>query len=228
MKKLHIWEHIQTLQLHFNHHVQSLQNIQNSNYADYIPEIGNGLIPRVSELGQFKIKLEQEQCQTNTSLTDLRQFVFESYLSNSITSCQAKVAIIAPTNEAVEEINSMMMTSFPGIEKKYKSCDTVNNERLYPVEFLNKLTPSGFPTHIINVEVGSPIMLLWNLDPQYEHCNGTRYIVVSGSNVGRTISIPRITHVTQENEYQFEMRRKQFPIKPAFACHSQKQSRSNI
>ena len=65
------------------------------------------------------------------------QFVFESYLSNSTTSCQAKVAIIAPTNKAVEKINSMIMTSFPGIKKKYKSCNTVNNERLYPVEFLS-------------------------------------------------------------------------------------------
>ena len=121
------------------------------------------------------------------------------------------------------------MTSLPGIEKQYKSCDTANHERLYPVEFLNKLTPSGFPTHIINLKVGSSIMPLWNLDPQNGHCNGTRYIgnqlhqhiteakIATGSSAGRTIFIPRITHVTQENEYPFEMRRKQYPIKPAFA-----------
>ena len=82
------------------------------------------------------MKLEKELCQTTTSLIDLCQFIFESYLPNSITSYQAKVAIIAPTNKAIEEINSMMMISFPGIEKKYKSCDIVNDERLYPVEFL--------------------------------------------------------------------------------------------
>ena len=45
LKKSHIWENIQTLELHFNHRVQSLQNIWNTNYADYIVEIGNGLIP---------------------------------------------------------------------------------------------------------------------------------------------------------------------------------------
>ena len=95
------------------------------------------------KLCQFKIKLEQELCQTTTSLTELCQFVFESYLSNSITSSKAKVATIAPTNKAVEEVNSMMITSLPGIQKKkYKSCDSVNNEKLYPVEFLNKLTSS--------------------------------------------------------------------------------------
>ena len=127
-----------------------------------------------------------------------------------------------------------MMTSFPGIEKKYKSCDTVNNERLYPVEFLNKFTPSGFPTHIINIKVVSPIILLWNIDPQNGHCNGNRYIVnqlhqhiieakiATGSNAGSTIFIPRVTHITQENQYPFKIRRKQFPIKPAFSVTANK------
>ena len=70
-------------------------------------------------------------------------------------------------------------------------------------------------------------MLLRNLDPQNGHCNGTRYIVnqlhqhiieadiTTSSNAGRTIFIPRITHVIKENEYPFKMRRKQFPIQPA-------------
>ena len=107
----------------------------------------------------------------------------------------------------------------------------MNNERLNTVEFLNK---SGFPTHIINIKVGCLIRLLRNLDPQNGHCNGTRYIVTqlhqhiteakiaTGSNAGRTIFIPRIAHITQENEYLFEMRRKQFPIKPAFAVTANK------
>ena len=108
------------------------------------------------------------------------------------------------------------------------------NKRLYAVEFLNKLIPSGFLTHTINIKFGSPIMLLRNLDPQNGHCNGTRYIVIQlhqhiieaeiamGSNAGRTVFIPRITYVTQENEYPFEMRRKQFPIKPAFTVTANK------
>ena len=55
------------------------------------------------------------------------------------------------------------------VPKKYKSCNTVNNERHYPVEFINKLTPSGFSAHIIRIKVGRPIMLLRNLDPQNGH-----------------------------------------------------------
>ena len=176
----------------------------------------------------IRIKIEQDLCHT-TSLTDVCHFVFKSHQSNSSASCQAKEAIIATTEKTFEEINSMM-ARFPGNAKKYKSCNTVNNKILYPVEFIKKLTISGFPTHITVIKGGRPIMLLLNLDPQNGHCNGKRHIVTqlhiyiieaqiatSNNMAGRTVFIQRITHVTQENEYPFEMRRKQFPIKSAFA-----------
>ena len=43
-----------------------------------------------------------------------------------------------------------------------------------------------------------------------------------GNEAERTIFIPRITYVTQENEYPLDMRRKQFPIKSAFAVTANK------
>ena len=70
--------------------------------------------------------------------------------------------------------------------------------------------------------------------PTDGHCNGTRYIVnqlhqhiieakiTMGGNAGRTIFIPRIIHIMQENEHPFKMRRKQFPINPAFAVTANK------
>ena len=39
--------------------------------------------------------------------------------------------------------------------------------------------------------------------------------VVSGSN--RTVLIPRIVFIPKANEYPFDWRRRQFPVKPAFA-----------
>ena len=76
-------------------------------------------------------------------------------------------------------------------------------------------------------------MLLRNLD----HQMGTariRYIVTQlydhiieakiamGNKVGKIIFIPRITHVTQENEYPFKVKRNIFPIKSAFAITANK------
>lgn len=49
-------------------------------------------------------------------------------------------------------------------------------------EFLSSLRTSGLPNHIITLKVGTPIMLMRNID-QYEGlCNGTRLIVIKMEN----------------------------------------------
>ena len=64
-------------------------------------------------------------------------------------------------------------------------------------------------------------MLLRNINPREGLCNGTKLVfevlrcVVSGSN--RTVLIPRIVFIPKANEYPFDWRRRQFPVKPAFA-----------
>ena len=57
----------------------------------------------------------------------------------------------------------------------YFSADSVvewNYEYIQP-EVLNTLNPSGFPLHKLELKIGSPLMLLWNLDPRNGLCNGT-------------------------------------------------------
>lgn len=77
-------------------------------------------------------------------------------------------------------------------------------------------------------------MLLRNLDSANGHTNGTRYIVnklqqhvigatvASGQHKGKLLFIPRIPFVPQEGTYPFSMKRKQFPIRAAFALTSNK------
>ena len=70
-------------------------------------------------------------------------------------------------------------------------------------------------------------MLLRNLYPLNGHCNGTRYIVekLQQHIIDATIAvgpykgifIPRLPTVTSDNAFAFNMKRKQFPVKPAFA-----------
>lgn len=72
-------------------------------------------------------------------------------------------------------------------------------------EFLNSLTTFGLPNHSIKLKVGSPIMLLRNLDQSEGLCNGTRLIVtrlanhviaakiIFGKNIGSKVYIPRIS-----------------------------------
>ena len=60
------------------------------------------------------------------------------------------------------------MEKFPGEVQIYLSADSVadrSQSALYPIEFLNSLTPSGLPPHRLMFKLHSPIMLLRNLNP---------------------------------------------------------------
>lgn len=101
-------------------------------------------------------------------------------------------AILATTNDIVDEINDHMLKLVPNIEREYFSADTISKcsdacndaDILYPVEYLNTLTANNFPAHKLKLKVGVPIMLLRNLNHTIGLCNGTRLIVTNlGDNV---------------------------------------------
>ena len=144
-------------------------------------------------------------------------------------------AIICPTNSAVDEINEHVMNIFPGNAKEYLSSDTIlENEHQYPIEYINQLCPSGMPPHKLKTNRNSLISLLLNLDPVNGHCNGTIYFVenmhdhvmdatvATGPNAGKHFFIPRIPLCPSKNLFPFTMRRKQFPVRPAFAITANK------
>ncbi|KAF1882770.1 hypothetical protein Lal_00002951 [Lupinus albus] len=73
-------------------------------------------------------------------------------------------AILASTIDIVDQINEY--------EKEYLSSDSVDMSdvsdievvNVLTLEFLNKLLTSGIPNHKIKLKIGTPIMLLRNLD----------------------------------------------------------------
>jgi len=100
-----------------------------------------------------------------------------------------------------------------GEEKVYLSANsTVNDEDaiLYPIELLNSLQPADAPSHELRLKVGASIMLLFNLNADL--VNGTLLVVeslmpfvmkakvVSGSQAGTSILLPRVTIVPSESE----------------------------
>ena len=107
--------------------------------------------------------------------------------------------------------------------------DDPNDAIDFPVEFLHAQCPSGMPPHLLKLKVGAFIMLLRNLNPKKGLLNGTRLIVrslhrncikaeiITGSNKGEEICIPRIDLEPSESSLLFRMKRRQFPVILAFA-----------
>ncbi|XP_076885825.1 uncharacterized protein LOC143535472 [Bidens hawaiensis] len=92
-------------------------------------------------------------------------------------------AILAPTNEIVDEINDSLLKFFPSDEVEYLSSDSICKSdyisgnvdaALYSPELLNGLRISGLPNHKLILKVGVPVMLLRNLNQKEGLCNGTR------------------------------------------------------
>ena len=105
-------------------------------------------------------------------------------------------------------LNEMLSAKLPGASEVMRSADQLTNtenELRFNTEYLNSLTPSGFPPHSLSLKPGMPLMLMRNLNPRQGLCNGTKLIYegnldgkllrckVSGSD--RTVLIPRIIFV---------------------------------
>ena len=143
-------------------------------------------------------------------------------------------AIIAPTNNDVDIINEKMINKFPGECKIFKSADKVeSNEDVFPLEYMNKETPPGFPPHQLKLKKYAPIILLRNIDPANGHCNGTKYVinqmtenvldavVAGGVHAGKRLFIPRIS-LSSPDSHSYSMIRKQFPVRLAFGITANK------
>ena len=98
----------------------------------------------------------------------------------------------------VDRMNDRVLDMFPGDTVMYLSADSVaevDQQSVYPTEYLNSVTLSGLPPHKLSIKLGAVIMLLRNMDTSRGHCNGTRYIV-------RQVSPRCITPATSDFLYR--------------------------
>ena len=148
-------------------------------------------------------------------------------------------------NSEVKKINDLTAEKFPGEFVEYYSYDTVDDSHivhnnLYPTEFLNSLSFSGMPEHILRLKVGMPVMLLRNINPNEGLFNGVRLIVkalnrnvlqceiMTGSNQGSTVYIPRINLLSESATLPFTLKRKQFPVCLCFSMTINKSQGQSI
>ncbi|CAN0881491.1 ATP-dependent DNA helicase PIF1 [Linum grandiflorum] len=146
-------------------------------------------------------------------------------------------AVVAPFHDNVSLVNDYMLQLFPGEEVCYHSSDSIQFDAIdqidtdaeFPPEFLNNLKIGNFPDHELKLKVGIPVILLRNIDQAAGLCNGTRLIIrtmgkwsieveiVTGTNVGDRVYLPRITMSSEQKSLNFTLLRRQYPIALCFA-----------
>ncbi|XP_048623621.1 uncharacterized protein LOC106398612 [Brassica napus] len=187
----YLWEHCKVLKLTKN--MRLLAGLTDDaakeleSFSNWILDIGDGKINLPND-GQVEIDIPSDLLIQNSGEDPIETMAKEVYGQAFQTSTDKDLyrhrAILTPTNDEVDKINDYMLSQLPGEEKVYLSSDSIipsdvdiEENVVYPAEFLNSVKVAGLPRHCLKLKVGAPIMCLRNMDVADGLCNGTRLIV---------------------------------------------------
>ena len=199
----------------------------NDEFRKWLLDIGDGKIFPSVNVPTSCIVTEDE----------LIEEIFGELLAYNETREIASRAIICPKNSDTHEFNKKILTKMHGTSRFFLGCDTVHDVRegldssLIPtVDYLNSITPNGFPPHRLELKIGAPVLLLRNLSVRNGLTNGTRLIVkamhpnlievqtiATSERPSRVEFIPRIDLISNETGLPFTLKRRQFPLRLGFS-----------
>ncbi|PIA50920.1 hypothetical protein AQUCO_01100021v1 [Aquilegia coerulea] len=229
LTKSHLWSGVRLLTLVKNMRLNN-NDTENVKFADYLIEIGTN--PKED----VELPSEIKMCKSTIDLLfkvypnlNVEEVATETYLQER--------SILSARNDDVATLNELAINHFPGELHEYLAADKAieddqpieNRGNSISNENMQALDPPSLPPFKLQLKVVCPIMLLRNLQPRDGLCNGTRLMVVqfatrvieakilNGSHVGNYVFIPRITLQPSVSETPFQMARRQFPVRLAFA-----------
>ncbi|XP_023312434.1 uncharacterized protein LOC108916109, partial [Anoplophora glabripennis] len=206
---------------------------ENEEFSRWLLDLGNGILEPLRRTPYGNIIQIPHECYVNR-IEDIIEFCFDD-VDPTVATLKA---ILVPTNNSSHSINQTILNKLPGESKTYFSADNVDitddpaaEVANYTVEFLNSLTPNGMPPHKLVLKEGAIVMLLRNLNLKKGLCNGTRLIVrvlgdqyldvekinSVGRPTGERVFIPRIDLKTAVDVLPFKLKRRQFPLRLAYA-----------
>ncbi|KAF7822130.1 ATP-dependent DNA helicase PIF1-like [Senna tora] len=253
----YIWDSCKVLTLTKNMRLgtgaNESENRAIADFANWILKIGDGDIGDMLNDEEKEINIPNDLLLNNVAdpINSIVESTYPSFVDNYHSHDYIRDrAILAPTLNDVASINEYMLSLLPGEETTYLSSDSISNQEadsaladVYTTEFLNTISGSGLPYHMLKLKVGAPIMLLRNIDKSMGLCNGTRLIVarlckhvieatiISGKFVGERVVIARMLISPSDSRLPFRFQRRQFPIVQSFAMtinKSQGQTLSNV
>jgi len=160
-------------------------------------------------------------------------------LTEAVTSHGALIgrANLAFRNDRVNNFNNSLLNEIPDIEHYFKAANRVElsheaaDSEPYAVEYLQKINLASIPRSCLRLKIGVPLILIRNLSPKHEMCNGTRLrllginsnlnclqvAILGGRWDGEIHLLPQIKLTTSDEELPFILERKQFPVCLCFA-----------
>ncbi|XP_058742520.1 uncharacterized protein LOC131615017 [Vicia villosa] len=239
----YIWHSCQVLTLTKNMRLKGGRTDEEKKEIDqfskWLLKLGEGRLSEPND-GDAEIDIPREILieQFDDPIVAIVNSTYPAFLDNFTSFDYLKSrAILASTIEVVEQINNHVLNMMPGESKEYYSSNSVDRSEIHDngimavltPEFLSSLRTSGLPSHIITLKVGTPIMLMRNIDQSEGLCNGTRLIVtkmenhvleakiMGGKGHGKITYIPRMDMSPSQSPWPFKLNRRQFPIIVSYA-----------
>ncbi|XP_042032500.1 uncharacterized protein LOC121779250 [Salvia splendens] len=220
----YLWKYCTVLRLTKNMRLLSAGSCDEAErlkeFSSWVASIEDGVLGGPND-GKVTIGLPSDIVLSNSGdpLKTIVSKIYPSYMNHEeLSGCLRYLAILAPTLEIVGEVNQFMMSLDQSEGRLYLSSDSIANSdstsdglvALHSVEFLNNLKCSGTPNHELLLKVGTPVMLLRNIDHSNGLCNGTRLLitrlgdyvleaqVLAGHNVGHKVLIPQMSLIPSD------------------------------
>ncbi|XP_058790183.1 ATP-dependent DNA helicase PIF1-like [Phymastichus coffea] len=198
-------------------------------FAKYLLDVGNGTINDTDNNIQLPHHciLPSNEC--------IVQNIFGKLIKDKKFDEISHCAILSARNADVDDMNNKITDLldkttehiYTGIDST-ESCENGKMGEVLLLEYRNSLNPPNFPPHKLRLRKFCIIMLIRNINLSEGLCNGTRLQVIDFSNHllkckiltgdkrNNIVFINRIT-LYCENQYPFTFKRRQFPIRLAFA-----------
>jgi hypothetical protein len=226
LRRSYLWAYVEVLHLTENMRLNGADR-EEADFAQWQLEVGHGR--HTDDEGTIRLP-DHFKCGSNT-IESLSQTIYPDINVQQEDAYFAERTILSSRNDDVDRLNQSILEHFPGEEMEFTSSDSVEETEgmLYPTEYLNSVTCSGMPLSKLKLKIGSPVIILRNLNPQEGVCNGTRAILtritnrvlevrqITGDHVGSLVFIPRMKLQPSDAQLPFKLTRCQFPVKLCFS-----------
>ena len=225
LKSSPLWNNVKTCSLTQNMRAKP----EEQEFCEWLLQVGDGEACTKPD-NPFKGCIQIPECCALNSDSSIVNEMFDGLDEDEFV----ERVILTPTNEDSLLMNKKVLELWPGDSKIFASSDSIETDDgedvdAYPLEFINGLTPSGMPPHLLELKIGAIVMLLRNIDLKEGLCNGTRLRVtemndilltceiLTGSGSGTFVFIPRMDLDPSDTGMPFKLIRRQFPVRLSYA-----------